>query len=293
MKHVLAAILSLFLITPCVAETPQPAAYKIKAVANHVGRIQIRKGLAVRILILKHSRERLAENEQTSVAEVVNLASSKGLTIKDIGGHYVYGNDAVSWTKVKIDDLKGFVSDQMKKSAIVGDTFMIYTTGHGSPGGYMGHFGYRKKIGKIFAKAAAENEQETLWWQSSCYAAAGLPKISEMSEKEKEYFSMIASSTANRVTYWGDQTPLMRKLFVAMAEKSSAIDPDGDSRVTAKELGRFLEGVKRGTGDLVFADRPDQTIFGLDLANSIPIIDRPSNKPFEPEERYIPHPNRR
>ncbi len=294
MKYVLAIALSLFLVVPATANhAPQPA-FQIQAASNYVGRVKLNSGLSIRILILKHTYEQNAENEQRGIIKAANLAASKGLSIRDIGGHHVDGNGhRVSWQNVAFNDLKGFISEQMRVSAIVGDTLIIYTTGHGSSGGYMAQFGYRKKIGKIFASAAAENEQETLWWQSSCYAAAGLPIISSMSEREKEYFSMIASSTENRLTYWGDQTPRMRKVFVAMAEKDPAIDPNGDSVVTAGELRDFLNNkVKRGAGDLVFASNPDEPIFGLDWANSIPIIDRPSGKLFEPDRKYIPHPRR-
>jgi hypothetical protein len=103
---------------------------------------------------------------------------------------------------------------------------------------------------------------------------------------------MIASSTANKPSYWGDQTKPMRQVFVAIAEKSSAIDPDDNGMVTAKELSAFMNKNKQGSGDLLFAKNGQEPIFGFDLANSIPIRRLEDGSPIENPNGYIPHPSK-
>lgn len=264
---------------------------------DYVARVKINDHTVVRLLILKHSYESLAEDEQRDILQAANLAASRGLTIKDIGSFHVNGQGhaprRVVWgSKVTLQNLKAFVSEQMKTAAESGDTLVIYTTGHGGKDGTMMSLGNRSVIGRIFAEAAEENDQETLWWQSSCYAAANLPKISSMTPKQQDLFSMIASSTAFVPSYWGDQTEPMKKVFLALAVGSDSIDPDQDGTVTAGELRRFLSTIKEGGAKLLFSKSPDEPIFGMFGARMIPIRDwqRP---PMEYPRDYIPYPKRR
>ena len=202
------------------------------------------------------------------VIQAANLAASRGLTISDIGSHHVnrdgHIRGRVVWgKKYDLNKLKSFISEQMKVDAVRGDTLVIYTTGHGGEDGTLVSLGLRKDIMKIFAEAAEENNQEILWWQSSCYAAAELPPISSLNNKQQKLLSMIASSSADRPSYWGDQTEPMRKVFVAMAEGSSDIDPNQDQEITAKELADFMNNeVRKNSGDLLFSRGPDEPIFG-------------------------------
>ena len=99
---------------------------------------------------------------------------------------------------------------------------------------------------------------------------------------------MIASSSANRPSYWGDQTEPMRKGFVAMAEGSSDIDPNQDQEITAKELADFMNNeVRKNSGDLLFSRGPDEPIFGLFGPWSFPVVDQ-DGSPKRYDRGYIP-----
>ena len=144
---------------------------------------------------------------------------------------------------------------------------------------------------KAIAAAAEENDQETLWWQLSCHAAAHLPPISSLNERQQELFSMTASSPSNELSWFTTQGAQFAALFNAMAEKNPSIDPNGDEIITADELSKFLiKGFGKKRGELVFARSPDEPIFGYNgLANQIPIRDR-NNRQEEYPRNYIPMP---
>jgi len=276
-----------------------PLYIQAPAVEEHfIGSVKLNNRLAVRFLVLKHCTESIANKNANQAVEVANIAASKGLRIKDIGTHLVNGEGPINrvvWSskKVSLSNLKEFLCKQMKVDAVLGDTLLIYTCGHGSNSGFMAEFGERNVIGKIFAEAAGECKQETLWWQSSCYAASGLPKISNMPENQQKLFAMIASSPANKVTYWGDQIDPMKKVLTAIAEESPDIDPNQDQVIEAGELRSFMNNhVKSGSGNLLFARAEDEPIFGWrDYANEIPIYQ--GGKKIKMPENYIPHPNYR
>ena len=155
--------------------------------------------------------------------------------------------------------------------------------------GTLVNVGQREVLMRIIAEAAEENKQETLWWQSSCYAAAGLPSISSLNEKQQSLLSMVASSSAYEPSYWGDQTYPMQEVFLALAEQGKNIDPDQNGEITAKELADFMNGVIAQSGDLLFAKNSDEPIFGLFGPWSAPIVDQ--NGPSEAYGRdYVPLP---
>ena len=259
---------------------------------SHIGRVRVNGGV-VRLLVLKHCYEEVADAEEREIFQAAELAATKGLEIKDIGGFHIDRDGhapRLVWSKkCTLSNLKAFISQQMKVAAVAGDTLLIYTTGHGSSDGDMDLLGQRKNIMKILAEAAEENNQETLWWQSSCYAAAGLPSISILNERQQELLSMIASSSADLVSYWGDQTEPMLRVFVAMAEKDPSLDANQDGEITSGELSAFLNKVKSGSGNLVFSKSPDEPIFGLIGPWSLPIIDRNNDQSMY-KRGYIPTP---
>ena len=261
---------------------------------QYVGKIKVSNldnNFSVRVLILKHSINNMVVGDTKMVIEAADLARSKGLTIKDIGDHYVNKegkinrvsvSDKIVWSKkiFYIDEFKKFVSEQMKIDSKPNDTLVIFTVGHGSPGGSLEMLGQRRNVMLAMAEAAEENNQETLWWQLSCYAAAGLPKISELSEKQQSLFSIVASSTEKQQSPAYVEGRYLEKLFVAMAEQSSKIDPNQDGIVIAKELKEFMSNeVKQIRGELVFAKNDEEPIFGIySIANEIPIINKNNNK---------------
>jgi len=107
--------------------------------------------------------------------------------------------------------------------------------------------------------------------------------IDVLSEYQQDLFSMVASSNAKQTSGAYIEGKHMEKVFVAMAEKSRVIDPDGNEVITAGELANFLNvAVRAGRGDLVYARSSDEPIFGLSkIANLLPIIDL-----TEPEREY-------
>lgn len=264
--------------------------------AQHVGTVKSDL-ISIRLLILKHCFQSIADGDANSGLKAADLGRTKGLKIKDIGNYYLTkegkSDKRVAWGKFQsVEEIKSFVSEQMKITAEPGDTFFIYTIGHGAASGDLQLIGQRQILVDAFSQAAEENNQETFWWQLSCHAAAGLPQISTLNPKQQELFSMLPSSPANEVSYFDTQGQQLEKLFTALAEGSREIDPNQDCVVVAQELKDFLnKAVKPGRGDLLYARAPDEPIFGFNLANSIPIKDRNSPQKDYPKD-YIPMPRR-
>ncbi len=265
---------------------------------QYVGTIKVFQSdsIRIRLLVLKHCKQSMADGDANLAIKAANLAATRGLDITQIGNHYINKDGKWRWSKpVKMERLKDFISEQMKVNAEPGDTLVVFTIGHGFTGGRgLQHLGSRRDVMMAIAGAAEENDQETLWWQLSCYACAGLPKISELNSAQQELLSIVASSDARRSSSAGVQGRHMEKVFLAMAEKSKSIDPDGDDIITAKELSDFLNQAIRNYKGRVFAKSPDEPIFGLlgGVANSIPIRNHEGPQQEFPK-RYIPLPQRR
>jgi hypothetical protein len=261
---------------------------------QYVGKVTLKGRTIVRLLILKHSFEQVAKNEEIAIIQAANLAASKGLKIKDIGSHYINGEGKINrlvWDKkCTLSNLKNFISEQMKISAQAGDTLIIYTTGHGGRSGGLMSLGQRKTVMTAFAEAAEENKQETLWWQSSCFASAGLPAISTLNQMQQRLLSMVASSDANHSSYWGDQNYPMKQTFLALAEGSKKLDVNQNGRVTDSEFRQFLNTVKRDAYCILYSSGADEIIFGAFGPWDIPIVDR-NNIQKEYDDDYIAIPN--
>lgn len=219
--------------------------------------------LRIRVLILRHTTEQMAVSDANLVINGVNKAKSAGLDIQVVGNHVVQ----------KIES--SFVSEQMKIDASPGDTFIVYTVGHGGPNGGLQNLGPRSGVMKALSDAAAENSQETLWWQLSCYAKASLPTIDSLPSDQQEYFATVASSPANQLSWSGVQGVIMSKLFMAMAEPSSGLDANKDDVITANELRFFLDTVDGDhRGKLFDAASDNEVIFGdSSFFAGFPIID--------------------
>lgn len=237
--------------------------------------------LSIRVLIFRHADQQMAIDDANLVIRGVEKAKEKGLDIKVIGNHLVRNKD----------ELQSILESKVTTDAIAGDTLIVHTIGHGfSGGGGLDRLGKRADVMDILVKTAQKHQQEMIWWQLSCYAAANLPDIHSLSPNDQNLFSNIASSNASQTSAAGIQGKIMERVFMAMAERSKAIDPDGDDIITAKELKDFLnslDGSRRG--DLLFAQAQDEPIFGVFGPGSIPIIDR--NRPQRQYERnFIPIP---
>jgi hypothetical protein len=232
--------------------------------------------LSIRLIVLKHCFESIASKDANQAIEAANFAKTQGLDIENIGNYHIKKDGPVrkiAWVRYNLDELKDFISEQMKINASAGDTFLVYTIGHGGGSGYIQYIGQRKILMDAIAQAAEENNQRTLWWQLSCHAAAKLPPISSLTEKQQELFTMIASSPADQLSYFCTQGAQMKKVFTALAEDNTDIDPDRNETITAKELADFLNrNVKAGRGELLFAKNPNIPIFGMNVVNLIPVV---------------------
>lgn len=259
---------------------------------HYVGKVEFNASpIAVRLLVLKHCFEQMADGDANMAIEAVNLAAGKGLSIKEIGNFHINREGQAQRRLVfyNADGLKTFVSSQMKVSAQSGDTLVIMTIGHGSNTGYLQSLGQRQDILRVLAEAAAENQQETLWWQLSCYASNRLD-ITKCTPQQLEHFSIVASSDANTQSPAYVEGKIMEKVFIAMANKDSKLDSNQDDAIVAKELAVFLESVDRGRGQLVYARSPDERLFGPGgIARKIPIVDHNNPQGKYPED-YVPFP---
>ena len=252
----------------------------------------------VRLLILKATKEHMADVDADMAVTAAKQGSGKGLDIKTVGNHYFNKNGEwkVALTEFNYDlpAVKTLVSKWMKVEAQPGDTFMVFTIGHGMPDGGLQNLGQRVDVMKALAEAAEENNQRTFWWQLSCYASASLPSISSLTPKQQELFSMLASSDARTPSAAYVQGKIMEKMFVALATRDKDLDVNGDGTITQTELSAFLnKSHSLRVGDRLHAKSADYPIFGgvdmTDLANKIPIVDRNGPQSKYPKG-YIPRP---
>lgn len=269
------AILGLFLLVSCFVfknQTPQETPILVSTDAvplQYVGKLNV-SGIKIRLLVLKHCFQSMADDDAELVIQGANLAATKGLDIRDIGNRYINGSgEAGKWgEKYSLDKLKDFVSQQMKINAEAGDTLIIFTVGHGSPDGYLQDLGQRKEVMEAFAAAAQENNQETIWWQLSCFASADLPSISSLPPVQQKLFSVVVSSDAKTESPAYIEGKIMQKFFVGLADNFQQIDTNNDGMVTAEEMSKAIPNRK------IFSLSKDQILFGFSWARRIPIIDR-------------------
>lgn len=241
---------------------------------------------AIRMLILKHSREHMADGDADLAIQAVKKAAAKGLKIKVVGNHFVDGRLVAfhyAMTKATVQDL---LEENISAEATSGDTLIVFTIGHGFQSGGLDNIGQRKDVMKVLADAAGKHRQKILWWQLSCHACAGLPDISSLPTEQQELFSIVASSSASDTSAAGVQGRIMEKIFVAMAEKNKQLDPEGNGIITAAKLSSFLNGVSSGMGSRVFATSQNFRIFGKRTVPKLPIIDR-NNQQGKYDEEYI------
>jgi len=217
---------------------------------------QRQKVLVVRLLVLKHSRERMADDDANLAIQGANNAAAKGFPIRVVGNHYI---DKLR-TK---DELQAFVAKEMLNGAVGGDTLIIHTIGHGFHTGSLQNIGQRSDVMAAFATAAEANGQKVLWWQLSCYASAKLPPISSLSAVQQQLISVYASSSASQSSPTREQALLMGKVFDALADKSTTLDRNSDQIITTDELRSFLDGLdNRNRGSLLYSRASDEPIFG-------------------------------
>lgn len=244
------------------------------------GMSKIDSGMSIRVLILRHTPERMAIGDANLAKNGIKRAKEKGLDIEVVGDELVRS----------LEDVRRAINEKVDHNARPGDTLIVHTIGHGFGGGSLQNLGPRRDVMEVFVRAAEEHQQEMLWWQLSCYASARLPSIDSLTESQQELFSNLASSDSRTVSAAGIQGKVMEKVFVAIATKDRRIDPDGDEVITASELKNFLNQVVGSRrGDLLYARSSDEPIFGVFGPWMLPIIDH--NRPNREYERnFIPVP---
>jgi hypothetical protein len=241
---------------------------------------------SIRLLCIKHSREHMADGDANLAIQAVRTASSKGLNIKVVGNHFV--DDKLVYYQIieNRETLSQYVEQYIKADATPGDTLVIFTIGHGFPNGGLHNIGQREEIMKIIASIAEKHNQKVFWWQLSCYAAAKLPPIESLTPAQQKLVSIYATSSASQTSAAYVQGHIMEKIFLAIADKSPAIDPNKDGKITAAELRTFMGN----NGQRIYANSPEYTIFGKTGIPVLPIVDR-NNHQKKYEEEYIFGPN--
>lgn len=245
--------------------------------------------ISIRVLILKHSKEKMADDDAKMVVSTINSASNN-LNIKEIGNHFINEIKKIRvsiYEYNQIENLKEFISEKLKINKNENDTAIIFTVGHGSPNGGLQNLGQRSELQCAIAEAAEENDQKILWWQLSCYAAARLPPIKDLTPKQQELFSVLNTSDEKTPSPAYIEGKIMEKLFSAMIENNKDLDKDQNWEITGYELKNYLNKIKKGRGDLLRTKNFNDSIFGLNLANQIKIINHKGKNSFK---NFIPMP---
>ena len=248
----------------------------------------------IRFISMKHSHERLADNEAIMTLNMVKEMQAKGLSIEIIGNHNIDrdGLKVITFDFSNIDGFRRYVSEQMKVNARPDDTFMIFTIGHGFRSGGLDNMGQRAGVMKAIAAAAEENRQRTFWWELSCYATASLPSIDTLPAEQRKWLTIVASSPSNQPSPAGIEYRAMKQMFTGIVERSETIDPNQDGMITGKELKDFLNTTNPRRGHLCFMDDYSKIVFGFyNIANEIPIRNW-TGAPREFPDDYVPYPGR-
>lgn len=252
--------------------------------SNNIFASEFFNGTSIRVLILKHSNEKMADDDAKMVVDAINKATNDDLDIKEIGNHFIHETKKIRVAICKyeeIPNLKEFVSDKLKINKVANDTVIIFTVGHGFTSGKLDNLGQRSEMQLALASAAEENEQKVLWWQLSCYASAKLPPIESLSPSQQELFSVLNTSDEKNSSLAYIEGKLMEKLFSAISS-GDEIDTDQNYEITGYELKDYLNKIKKDRGNLLRTLNFNNPIFGVNLANRILIIDRTKplgNKP--------------
>jgi hypothetical protein len=246
----------------------------------------------IRLLCIKHSREFMADGDANLAIQAANSAKAEGLNIKVVGNYFVDGRLIATNPSVEriynVETLTQYINQYIKTDAKTGDTLIIFTIGHGFPGGSLHNIGERSEVLSVLATAAEKNNQKIFWWQLSCHASAGLPEISSLNPRQQELVSMFASSSAQEQSAAYVQGKIMAKIFDAMAKKSNLIDPNGDGKITADELRKFMNTIDPSYGNRIHAKNSNTVIFGSGGVPWLPIVDRNGPQGQYPEDYVFP-----
>lgn len=246
----------------------------------------------IRVLILKHSNERMASDDAKLVLEAIAKAAKEDLDISAVGDHFIHETKKIRvflcGYDEKIENLKEFISEQMRLSATKDSTFIVFTVGHGSPSGNLHNLGERSELQKAIAEAAEENDQKVLWWQLSCYSAADLPPIESLSLKQRKLLSVLNTSDEKSESAAYIEGGIMEKMFESMI--SEDMDLDGNQEIDGYEFKIKMNEIKKGRGDLFRTNDMSAPLFGVSEANKIVIVDVAKGEIVP--RGFIPHPSK-
>lgn len=209
-------------------------------------------GKSIRMLVVRHAAEPMADTDANLAIQGAVAAAADGLDIKVVGNVLNQGG---------IEGFQKTISTYATKDAKAGDVLIVHTIGHGSPTGQLMTLGARSQVVSVLSKVAEANNQDIMWWQLSCFAAAQLPPI------ESTRLIVVSSSDAATPSPAFLQGRIMSRLFKAMARKNRALDADGDGEVTPEELEGFIKQESPRCGGLFFARNRNKTIFRLEKQN--------------------------
>lgn len=244
----------------------------------------------IRVLILKHSREKMADDDAKMVESAIKKASEQMLDVASIGNHFINETKKIrvslkEWSE--IENLKEFMSDQIRNNKTPDSTLILFTVGHGSPSGGLHNLGKREEMQKAIAEAAEENDQRILWWQLSCYAEAKLPPIDSLSDRQKELVSVLNTSDERTPSPAYIEGKIMEQMFASMS--SGEMDADGNEEISGLEFEQKMNNIKKGRGNLFRMYDRHAPLFGISFANRLPIFESRSGK-LEINHKFIPMP---
>lgn len=229
----------------------------------------------IRVLVLKHSKEKMADDDAKLVVQAVEKAK-KNLDVGIIGEHFINDTKAIKVSFHEydsIENLKDFVTNQIKSSGSFSrdSTIIIFTVGHGSPSGGLDNLGQRSKLQEALAEIAEENEQKILWWQLSCYSSAKLPPIDSLTSKQQKFFSVLNTSDEKTESPAYVEGKIMEKMFESII--SEDMDTDKNQEISGYEFKTKMNEIKKGRGDLFRTYDLSEPLFGVNFANQIMIWD--------------------
>lgn len=238
--------------------------------------------MPIRVLILKHSKEKMADDDAKLVLKAVEKASGQNLDVQAVGDHFVNNTKRIRIALHEYDEianLRDFISEQFRNNACPDATFILFTVGHGSPSGGLDNLGQRAQLQTAIAEAAEENEQRVLWWQLSCYSAAKLPPIDTLTPRQQELLSVLNTSDEKTPSPAYIEGDIMEKMFASMI--NGEMDSDGNGEISGDEFRVKMNQIKKGRGDLFRSRDMSDPLFGVNLANRFVVFDVDKKRPAE------------
>ena len=100
----------------------QQVIVKKTAISPFVGQVKF-DHMSVRMIVLRHTWDNVSFTDSNEAIQAVNVAASKGLTIKEIGDHNIDKDGTIQRVKygepIEFAGLKKFISEQMKMLKLV------------------------------------------------------------------------------------------------------------------------------------------------------------------------------